>query len=112
MMNNTMNHKGYIARIDFDPRDQIFVGRVLGLADNISFHGTTVAELTADFHAAIGNYLDDCSASGRRPEKPASGKMLLRVSPEVHAAAAIAAEAAGKSLNQWAAEALERAANG
>jgi predicted HicB family RNase H-like nuclease len=36
--------------------------------------------------------------------------MLLRLSPEVHAAAAIAAQAAGKSLNQWAAEELERAA--
>ncbi|CAN7518967.1 type II toxin-antitoxin system HicB family antitoxin [Pseudoduganella sp. LjRoot289] len=112
MTNNTISYKGYMARIEFDPRDQIFIGRVLGLADHISFHGTSVAELISDFHAAIENYLEDCSATGRRPEKPASGKVLLRVSPEVHAAAAIAAEAAGKSLNQWAAEALERAANG
>ena len=110
MMNNTMTYKGYIARIDFDPRDQIFVGRVLGLADNISFHGTTVDQLINDFHIAVDGYIDDCLATGRRPEKPASGKVLLRLSPEVHAAAAIAAEAEGKSLNQWAAEALERAA--
>lgn len=110
MMNNTLTYKGYLARIDFDPRDQILVGRVLGLADNISFHGVAVAELIADFHAAIDAYLADCAAMGRRPEQPASGKMLLRLSPEVHAAAAIAAQAAGKSLNQWAAEELERAA--
>jgi len=34
---------------------------------------------------------------------------MLRVPPEVHAAASIAAQAAGKSLNQWAAEVLARA---
>lgn len=27
---NTMTHKGYTARIEFDERDNIFVGRVLG----------------------------------------------------------------------------------
>lgn len=108
-MNNTMTYKGYVARIAFDPQDEIFIGRVLGIADTISFHGETVAELTSDFHNAIDHYLADCLATGRQPQKPASGKMMLRVPPELHAAAAIAAEASGKSLNQWATEALEHA---
>ena len=34
MMNNTMNYLGYIARVEFDPRDEIFVGRLLGIADH------------------------------------------------------------------------------
>jgi len=54
MMNNTMNYLGYIARVEFDPRDEIFVGRLLGIADSISFHGATVTELTDDFHQGIG----------------------------------------------------------
>ena len=33
---------------------------------------------------------------------------MLRISPEVHARAATMAEASGKSLNQWAAEALAK----
>ena len=37
-----------------------------------------------------------------------SGKILLRVAPEVHARAALTAEAQGKSLNQWVAEVLAR----
>ncbi|MFZ6647669.1 type II toxin-antitoxin system HicB family antitoxin [Undibacterium sp. TJN25] len=109
-MNNTMTYKGYTARIDFDPRDEIFVGRVLGVADVISFHADTVKGLTAEFHSAVMHYLADCKETGRAPEKPASGKLMLRIRPEVHAAAAIAAQAAGKSLNQWADEVLERAA--
>lgn len=108
-MTNSMTYKGYVARVEYDPRDDVFVGRVLGIEDRITFHGATVAQLRRDFHAAIDHYLADCAARGRRTQKPYSGKILLRVSPEVHARAATIAEAQGKSLNQWAAEVLARA---
>lgn len=103
---NTMTYKGYTARIEFDERDAIIVGRVLGVKAIIGFHGETVAELRADFEAAIDFMLEDCKARGEAPEKPASGKLMLRVPPEVHAAALVAAQAAGKSLNQWAVDIL------
>ena len=106
---NTMNHKGYTARVEYDERDSIFVGRVLGLHAIISFHGETVAELRSAFEMAIEEFLQDCKEQGIRPEKPASGKLMLRVPPEVHGAALVAAQAAGKSLNQWATEVLEEA---
>jgi predicted HicB family RNase H-like nuclease len=106
---NTMNHKGYTARVELDERDSIFVGRVLGLHAMISFHGETVAELRSEFETAIEEFLRDCKEQGVRPEKPASGKLMLRVPPEVHGAALVAAQAAGKSLNQWATEVLEAA---
>ncbi|MGK2898495.1 MAG: type II toxin-antitoxin system HicB family antitoxin [Burkholderiaceae bacterium] len=108
---NAMNHRGYTARIEFDERDDIFVGRVLGLRTMISFHGETVAGLRAAFETAIEQFLRDCKEQGVRPEKPASGKLMLRVPPEVHGAALVAAQAAGKSLNQWATEILEEAAH-
>ena len=109
---NTMNHKGYTARVEFDERDSIFVGRVLGLHAIISFHGETVAELRSAFETAVEDFLLDCKQQGIRPEKPASGKLMLRVPPEVHGAALVAAQAAGKSLNLWATEVLEEAALG
>jgi len=106
---NTMTYKGYTARIEFDERDNIFVGRVLGVKAIIGFHGETVAELRTDFEAAIDFMIEDCKARGETPEKPYSGKLMLRVPPEVHAHAAMMAEAHGKSLNQWAAEVLGNA---
>ena len=108
-MNNTMTYKGYTARVEFDPGDNIFVGRVLGVRDIIGFHGETVAKLTADFHAAINHYIAVCKQEGKTPEKPASGKLMLRVPPEIHAAALVAAKSHGKSLNQWAVEVLAHA---
>ena len=105
-----MKYNGYLARVDFDERDSIFVGRVLGIADEISFHGASVKELKKEFHAAIDHYIDDCRKAGREPLKPASGRILLRVPPEMHAKAAVVAEAQGKSLNQWLTETIEKAA--
>ena len=108
---NSMSYKGYTARIEFDERDDIFVGRMLGVRDIISFQGASVAELRTEFHLAVDDYLADCAEQGISPDKPASGKIMLRILPEVHAAATIAAQAAGKSLNQWADEVFERAAH-
>lgn len=108
---NTMTHKGYTARIEYDERDNLFVGRILGLRAMISFHGGAVDELRKEFEVAVEDYLSDCAQQRITPEKPASGKLMLRVPPEVHSAALIAAQSAGKSLNQWATEVLKSAAH-
>jgi len=108
---NSLSYKGYTARIEFDDRDDIFVGRVLGVRDIISFHADSVSALHSEFQAAVDDYLADCKERGVSPDKPASGKVMLRIRPEVHAAASIAAQVAGKSLNQWADEVFERAAH-
>jgi predicted HicB family RNase H-like nuclease len=106
---NTMSHKGYTARIEFDERDGIFVGRILGIRSIISFHGTTVTQLRSEFRGAVEDYLAECAEQGVTPEKPASGKLLLRVPPEIHGKALVVAQASGKSLNQWATEVLREA---
>jgi predicted HicB family RNase H-like nuclease len=104
-----MTYKGYAARIEFDAEDRIFVGHVAGIRDIVSFHGTAVDELERAFHEAVDDYLAACEKLGQPPNKPYSGKLMLRVPPEVHAHAAMMAEAHGKSLNQWAAEVLANA---
>jgi predicted HicB family RNase H-like nuclease len=106
---NTMTYRGYTARLEYDERDNLFVGRILGIRNIISFHGETVTQLRAEFERAVKDYLADCKERGIHPEKPVSGKLLLRVPPEIHGRALVAAQAAGKSLNQWATEVLQRA---
>lgn len=108
-MKNVMKYRGYSARIDFDADDNIFVGRLLGMTETIEFHGAGVDELRADFEFAVDHYLAECERAGEKPEKPASGKLLLRLTPEVHAAAIVAAASKGISLNQWLADVVARA---
>jgi predicted HicB family RNase H-like nuclease len=109
-MTNVMNHKGYSARIEYDDEDGIFTGRIAGIRDGVGFHGETVDELRTAFHEAVEDYIETCAKVGKEPQKAFSGQVMFRVSPEVHRKAALAAELSGKSLNQWAEEALERAA--
>ena len=108
---NTMNYNGYAARIEYDEQDRIFVGHLSGIYDTVGFHGSSVEELEAAFHEAVDNYLAACAKLGQQPNKPASGKMLLRVPPAIHSAAVMLAESEGKSLNQWAAHVLAEAAH-
>lgn len=104
-----MMYKGYAARIDYSDDNGCFVGRVAGIRDLITFHGETVAELRRAFEEAVDFYLTTCAERGETPNKPYSGKLMLRLPPEVHARAAMMAAAHGKSLNQWAAEVLASA---
>ncbi|MAS03277.1 MAG: toxin-antitoxin system HicB family antitoxin [Ahrensia sp.] len=107
---NTLTYKGYSARIEFDEEDEIFTGRIAGINDVVGFHGESVAELKTAFREAVDDYIETCSHAGRAPQKPFSGKVMFRISPETHRKAAVAAELAGKSLNAWAEEVLEKAA--
>jgi predicted HicB family RNase H-like nuclease len=106
---NTLNYKGYSARIEFDAEDEIFFGRLASVSDVIGFHAESVSDLKQAFHDAVDDYVETCRKLGKAPQKPYSGKMMFRVDPEVHARAAKAAELAGKSLNQWAEELLDKA---
>ena len=110
-MTNVLRHKGYSARVEFDADDRIFFGRIAGIADGIGFHADTVDGLVAAFEEAVEDYLEACAVVGKAPDKPYSGKLMLRVDPNVHAKVAIAARLAGKSLNQFGEEALRTAAD-
>ena len=107
---NTMTHKGYAARVEFDAEDRIFVGHIAGIRDIVGFHGESVDGLESAFHEAVDDYLAVCKKLGQTPDKPYSGRVMLRLPPELHARASAAAQVTGLSFNQWAAKALEQAA--
>ncbi|EDP61284.1 hypothetical protein BAL199_07008 [alpha proteobacterium BAL199] len=109
-MTNTMTYKGYSARIEYDDEAGILTGRIAGIRDGVGFHADTVEDLRAAFHEAVKDYIETCERVGKEPQKAYSGQVMFRVSPDVHRRAALAAELEGKSLNQWAEEALDRAA--
>lgn len=110
-MNNTLTYQGYAARIEFSSEDECFIGHIAGIKDPVGFHGESVTELTTAFEDAVDDYLETCTKVGKTPQKPYSGKLMLRLLPEIHAAIATAAELSGQSINQWASEALNREAN-
>jgi predicted HicB family RNase H-like nuclease len=101
-----MEYKGYFAKVEFDDEANIFHGEIINLRDVITFEGETVKELRKAFHDSVEDYLEFCAERGEDPEKPYSGKFIVRVDPELHKTIAIQALKNGKSLNAWVNETL------
>jgi predicted HicB family RNase H-like nuclease len=74
----TMMHKGYAAKIEYDDADGCFVGHIAGIRDIVGFHGESVTELKTVFEEAVNDYLDTCQKIGKEPQKPYSGRIMLR----------------------------------
>ena len=109
-MNNVMTINGYQAVIVFDPEIGMFRGEFLGLNGGADFYASDVEGLHREGEISLRVFLDACERRGIEPRKHYSGKFVLRVDPETHEAAVIAAAAHGQSLNQWATEAIRQAA--
>ena len=108
-MNNTMEYKGYIGSVVFSEEDALFYGKVLGIRALISYEGTNAAELVADFHGAVDDYLELCAQSGTEPEKAYKGSFNVRISPELHKQAVIAAMSHNMSLNSFVETSIQQA---
>ncbi len=106
---NTMNYKGYEAIIAFDADAECFHGELVGLRDVVTFEGRSVEELQAALADSVDDYLDFCASRGEAPERPFSGRFVVRTEPDLHRAAAVAAKRDGVSLNKWVAKALQQA---
>ncbi|NCC53202.1 MAG: type II toxin-antitoxin system HicB family antitoxin [Spartobacteria bacterium] len=102
-----MEYKGYIGNVVFDDEANLFHGEVINLRDVVTFQGTTVTKLRKAFRDSVDDYLDFCAERGESPEKPYSGKFMVRVEPELHKAVAIHARKEHKSLNVWVHDTLE-----
>src|SRR5689334_6928244 len=102
-----LEYKGYAGIVEAE--DGVFAGRVVGLRDVITFEGASFSEIEKAFGDSIDDYPEFCAARGEPPDRPYSGKLPLRVSPEAHRRAALRAAAEGISLNQWIARRIEGA---
>ena len=101
-----MTYKGYVGTVEYSEEDACLFGRMAGIRDIITYEGESVAEIKTAFEEAVDDYLKHCAEVGKEPNKPYSGKFVLRIDPAVHAKLAAKALASGKSLNQYAADVL------
>ena len=104
------NYKGYVGRIDYDDKVGTFHGEVINTRDVITFQGQSVNELKKALRESVEDYLEFCRERGEEPDRPFSGKFVVRVPPEVHREAFLKAKSSGKSLNAWVKEVIQSSA--
>ena len=103
-----MTHKGYIGSVEYSEEDKIFCGRVLNIGGAVSYEAHGVRGIETAFRQAVGDYLDYCRRKGMEAQRPLSGRITLRMSPELHRRALAIAAKRRKSLNTVITETLER----
>lgn len=106
-----IEYKGYIGHIEFDDEANFFHGEVINTRDVITFQGCSIDELRQALRDSVEAYLAFCAKRGREPNKPFSGKILVRLTPDQHQKIFIAATREGESLNRWIARTLENMAD-
>jgi predicted HicB family RNase H-like nuclease len=102
-----MEYKGYIGKVEIDEDAGILHGEVINIRDVITFEGSSVDEVQKAFRESVDDYLEFCAQRGEAPEKPFSGKFVVRLPTELHRKAYIQAKLADKSLNGWVTEVLQ-----
>jgi predicted HicB family RNase H-like nuclease len=103
-----LEYKGYTGQVEFDGEAGLFHGEVLDTRDVITFQGKTVDEIEKAFRESVEDYLEFCSERGEEPDKPFSGRLMVRLSPDLHRKLYVEAKRDGKSLNQLISDRLAR----
>jgi len=101
-----MKYKEYDSVITFDEDARLFHGEVINIRDVVTFQGVNVDELEKAFHESVEDYIEFCASRGEKPEKPYSGKLIVRISPELHRELSMKAKKASVSINHLISEAL------
>jgi len=98
-----LKYKGYTGSVEYSPEDECLFGKVLGLRKGvfISYEGNSVEELKKDFEGGIDDYLATCEKNGVEPARPYSGKLVVRLSPDLHGSIAEYVAEKGTTINAF-----------
>ena len=108
-MATSIKFNDYVASIEYDADIEMFFGKIVNLSSPVTFYGASVEELQREFENSIQAYLEVCRERGIEPERPYSGRINIRMTPEQHRRFAQQAAMKGKSLNAWALETMAQA---
>ncbi len=101
-------YKGYSAALRIDLDDDKIYGRIAGIRDIVHFEGRSLDEVKRNFEDAVDGYLEACEHFKKAPQRPHSGKLNLRMPPDICEQLAAAADLAGHSLNEHIVQTLRK----
>lgn len=105
-MSDFMAYKDYRGTVKYSAEDNILYGEIVGIDDSVSFEGTTLEELEADFRDAVDHYLMTCKMIGKTPQKEFKGAFNVRIPSLLHRQACFMAAKEGVSLNKFVEESI------
>lgn len=101
MSDKTLSYKGYCGSIEASVDDDCLHGKILFITDLVTYEAEKISSLNQAFKEAVDFYLAKCEQDGLSADKPFSGSFNVRVTPEQHREAAMAAAKEDQSLNDF-----------
>jgi len=101
-----LKYKDFYGSVEFSAADECFFGKIFGTTDLVTFEGKNVDNLKKAFAEAVEDYIILCKEVGKEPQKSYRGSFNVRISPELHKAAAAVANREGISLNAFVEKAI------
>jgi predicted HicB family RNase H-like nuclease len=99
----------YNAAISYDPEIEMFRGEFIDLNGGADFYADTIKNLRKEGEISLRVFLDFAKEKNISPDKKYSGRLVLRLKPDIHRRYKLRASADNKSLNQLLNETLEKA---
>jgi predicted HicB family RNase H-like nuclease len=106
-MSKILEYNGYSGSVDASIEDHCLFGRILFITDLVTYEAETVADLEAEFVAAVDDYILTCKEVGKEPQRPFKGSFNVRISPELHRKAALQSIRESISLNELTSKAID-----
>ncbi len=103
-------YKGYVPEIWYEPDDKAFHAMAQGIRSTIHAEAAQFEDVQREFEISVDTYLEACLEWNIEPQKPKSGKLAVRLAPEIHEMVSTAAVSDAKSVNQWISDTLAEAA--
>lgn len=100
-MTDTMEYKGYIARIEYDGSSKLFYGIVQNIRDVVHFEGSSAAELEEAFRDSVEAYREFSDTCGDAPQVPATENFRIELPPALRERVTLSAARSGKSVETF-----------
>ena len=104
-MTTYLNYKGYQGTIEPEIESGTLFGKIAFIRDVVTYEAQTLPALEEEFKTSVDEYLADCQALGKAPDKPFKGSFSVRTGEKLHRNAVMAAK--NKSLNAFVCEAIQ-----
>jgi predicted HicB family RNase H-like nuclease len=101
-----LQYKGYLGSVDCDPQENCLYGQILHINDLVTYEAESPAGIKAAFEESVDDYLATCAEVGKDPDKSFKGTFNVRMAPELHKAAAVAAVQTETTLNDFVSQAV------
>lgn len=96
-MNAVLKHGDYQGSVSWE--DGVLIIRILHIDDSVTDEVEVASEVSQRFADLVDDYIETCAAVGKEPCRPFKGSFNVRITPELHRNAVMAATKAGISLN-------------